>query len=80
MIISTSASRAKTAAEGTFSHRHSRALDGPRWTPRIFSPLPPKQGQGLFDVFNSPLSEYAVLGFEFGYSLMYPEALIIWEA
>jgi 2-oxoglutarate dehydrogenase E1 component len=39
-----------------------------------------KEGQGLFDVFNSSLSEYAVLGFEFGYSLFTDKKLVIWEA
>jgi len=36
--------------------------------------------QGAFDVYNSLLSEAGVLGFEFGYSLDYPDALVIWEA
>ena len=39
-----------------------------------------KNKKGLFDAFNSPLSEFAVLGFDFGYSLFYPHSLIIWEA
>src|ERR1700730_685061 len=39
-----------------------------------------KNKKALFDVFNSPLSEFAVLGFEFGYSLFYPHSLIVWEA
>lgn len=64
---------------GTFSHRHALWMDQVN-AAKYFPLSHLKQGQGLFDVFNSPLSEYAVLGFEFGYSLMYPEALIIWEA
>ncbi len=39
-----------------------------------------KKGQAPFDIFNSPLSEFGVLGFEFGYSLFYPKSLVIWEA
>ena len=39
-----------------------------------------KKAKSPFDVYNSPLSEYATLGFEYGYSLDYPQALIIWEA
>jgi 2-oxoglutarate dehydrogenase E1 component len=64
---------------GTFSHRHAM------WVDQIdegkYFPLSHlKEGQALFDIFNSPLSEFAVLGFEFGYSLSFPEALVIWEA
>ena len=64
---------------GTFSHRHAVLNDfenGKRHIPyRHISPE-----QGLFDVWNSPLSEVGVLGFEYGYSLDYPEALVVWEA
>ncbi len=64
---------------GTFSHRHSVLHDyesGQRYIPlRNIGP-----NQGRFEVRNSPLSENAVLGFEYGYSLDYPEALVLWEA
>jgi 2-oxoglutarate dehydrogenase E1 component len=64
---------------GTFSNRHSVLYDletRERYIPlKNISP-----DQARFCVYNSPLSEYAVLGFDFGYSLDYPHALIIWEA
>lgn len=64
---------------GTFSHRHAILVDFD--TGIKYSPLANlREGQGLFSVFNSPLSEYAVLGFEFGYSLDDPNTLTIWEA
>ena len=64
---------------GTFSHRHAVLHD--QETGREVSAY-----QGLacsgdqFKVYNSPLSEAAVLAFEFGYSLEWPDGLIIWEA
>lgn len=65
---------------GTFSHRHAMWVDQlieDKW----YFPLSHlKNGKAPFDVFDSPLSEYAVLGFEFGYSLFYPHSLVIWEA
>jgi 2-oxoglutarate dehydrogenase E1 component len=64
---------------GTFSHRHTVLHDaetGETWTP--LQHLEP--GQGSFEVWNSPLSEAAVLGFDYGYSLVWPEGLTIWEA
>ncbi len=64
---------------GTFSHRHAVWFDNK--TGAGYSPLDHlHNNQGRFEIFNSPLSEYAVLGFEFGYSLMAPDALVIWEA
>lgn len=64
---------------GTFSHRHAGWMD--QKVEKAYCPLAHlKEGQGRFDVLNSPLSEYGVLGFEFGYSLACPEALVIWEA
>jgi 2-oxoglutarate dehydrogenase E1 component len=64
---------------GTFSHRHGVWVD--QKNAQKYFPLSRlAKGQGLFDLFNSPLSEFAALGFEYGYSLFYPNSLIIWEA
>ena len=64
---------------GTFSHRQAMWVDQKN-ADKYFPLCRLKPDQGRFDVFNSPLSEYAVLGFEFGYSLAFPEALVLWEA
>jgi 2-oxoglutarate dehydrogenase E1 component len=64
---------------GTFSQRHSVLIDQEnedRYTP--FNHL--GEGQARFEVVNSMLSEEAVLGFEYGYSLAEPNALTLWEA
>ncbi len=64
---------------GTFSQRHSVLVDQEteqRYTP--FNHL--REGQPRFEVINSMLSEEAVLGFEYGYSLAEPNALTMWEA
>ncbi len=67
------------ARRGTFSHRHAMLFDVETGAP--FAPLSNvADAPARFDVFNSPLSEAGVLGFEFGYALDYPEALVIWEA
>jgi 2-oxoglutarate dehydrogenase E1 component len=66
-------------ARGAFSHRHfvlTDVNDGSRHV--SLNHLTEQQAR--FDVVNSPLSEYAVLGFEYGYSLERPEALTVWEA
>lgn len=64
---------------GTFSHRHAVVFDTESGAP--FAPLSNVlQSPARIDVFNSPLSEAGVLGFEFGYALDYPDALVIWEA
>lgn len=64
---------------GTFSHRHAVLLD--QTNENTYTPLEHiSTGQATFQVYNSPLSEYAVMGFEFGYSLGDPKALVIWEA
>jgi 2-oxoglutarate dehydrogenase E1 component len=67
---------------GTFSHRHAvihDRLTGERYTPLANLTTDAKQ-QGLFAIYDSLLSEAAVLGFEYGYSLDYPDGLVIWEA
>lgn len=64
---------------GTFSHRHAVLHDAE--TNESYNSLNYIQpGQETFRVYNSLLSEYGVLGFEFGYALANPNALIIWEA
>ena len=64
---------------GTFAHRHAVIHDAS--TDARCVPLERFADQGnRFEVFNSPLSETAVLGFEFGYSLNRPDALVLWEA
>lgn len=64
---------------GTFSHRHAMWVD--QTTNHTYFPLSHlKETQAPFDVYNSPLSEYAVLGFDYGYSITYPNSLVIWEA
>ena len=64
---------------GTFSQRHSVLLD--QETEERFTPLN-NLGEGVarYEVINSMLSEEAVLGFEYGYSLSEPNALVLWEA
>jgi 2-oxoglutarate dehydrogenase E1 component len=64
---------------GTFSQRHAVFHDvtnGQRFIP--LQALP--QARAAFEVLNSPLSELAVLGFEYGYSMQEPGRLVIWEA
>jgi 2-oxoglutarate dehydrogenase E1 component len=67
------------SARGTFSQRHSRLIDTA--TGRAHVPLAALGGGAApFEVWDSPLSEAGVLGFEYGYSLARPEALVLWEA
>lgn len=69
------------SARGTFSQRHSVWWDTESEEPRSYVPLNNlSKDQARFDVFDSPLSEYSVLGFEYGYALSRPLALVIWEA
>ncbi|WP_017727598.1 2-oxoglutarate dehydrogenase E1 component [Halalkalibacterium ligniniphilum] len=64
---------------GTFAHRHLVLHD--RNTNKVYSPLQEfKQANASFAVYNSPLSETAVLGFEYGYNVFAPETLVLWEA
>ncbi|MCB0645150.1 MAG: 2-oxoglutarate dehydrogenase E1 component [Saprospiraceae bacterium] len=62
---------------GTFSHRHAVYTD--EKTYEQYNRLN-GVGNGRFMIYNSLLSEFAVLGFEYGYSLSSPDALVIWEA
>ena len=64
---------------GTFSHRHAAFVDtetNEKWFP--LNHISDKQG--YLEIVNSPLSEFSVLGFEYGYSLADPASLVIWEA
>lgn len=64
---------------GTFSQRHSVLVD--QTTEKTYVPLQHiRDGQAPFHVHDSPLSEFAVLGFEYGYSLAEPTGLTLWEA
>jgi 2-oxoglutarate dehydrogenase E1 component len=67
------------AERGTFSHRHAVLHDsasGARHVP--LQALP--QARAAFEIHNSPLSENAALGFEYGYNVQAPSRLVIWEA
>jgi len=64
---------------GTFSHRHAVLHDmggNGSWMPLQHL----SEDQGPVEIYNSPLSEIGVLGFEYGYSLDWPDGLIMWEA
>jgi 2-oxoglutarate dehydrogenase E1 component len=64
---------------GTFSQRHSHAVDQTTEARHTFlNHL--KEGQARYEVIDSMLSEEAVLGFEYGYSLTAPNTLVLWEA
>ncbi len=64
---------------GTFSHRHAILRD--QETEKVYMPLLHlEEGQSWFEVWDSPLSENSVLGYEYGYSLDRPQSLVIWEA
>jgi 2-oxoglutarate dehydrogenase E1 component len=64
---------------GTFNQRHAAIIDAENGT--VYHPLAHMHsGQGRFTVIDSPLSESAPLGFEYGYSRDYPDALVCWEA
>jgi 2-oxoglutarate dehydrogenase complex dehydrogenase (E1) component-like enzyme len=64
---------------GTFSHRHAAFHDaktGEEWTPLTALAT----DQARFQIYDSPLSEAGALGFEYGYSVADPDALVLWEA
>jgi 2-oxoglutarate dehydrogenase E1 component len=64
---------------GTFSQRHLVLHDSV--TGETFTPMQHlDEAAASFEVYNSPLSEYACVGFEYGYSAAAPEALVLWEA
>jgi 2-oxoglutarate dehydrogenase E1 component len=68
---------------GTFFHRHAGWHDQNRekWDSGTYTPLQHlKEGQPPFEVYDSVLSEEAVLGFEYGYSTSEPNKLVVWEA
>ncbi len=64
---------------GTFSHRHAVLFDHETGSEHV--PLAHLgAGQGQFSVYDSSLSEYAAMGFEYGYSVVHRDALVCWEA
>ncbi len=65
------------SGRGTFSHRHAVWVD--QETGEKYIPLAHIEG-GRFEVRDSPLSEFGVLGFEYGYSIADPKTLVLWEA
>jgi 2-oxoglutarate dehydrogenase E1 component len=67
------------AERGTFSHRQAVLHDvntGDTYAPLANLP----QAAGAFEIYNSPLTETAVLGFEYGFSVAAPDELVLWEA
>jgi len=67
------------ARRGTFVQRHAVFHDrssGAEWTPLAYL----SADQARLSIYDSPLSEYACLGFEYGYSVERPDALVLWEA
>jgi len=65
---------------GTFSSRHSVLFDAETNAPYNSLNFIEEDQPQRFKIFNSLLSEYAVLGFEFGYAMANPNALVVWEA
>ncbi|HKP16407.1 MAG TPA: 2-oxoglutarate dehydrogenase E1 component [Gemmatimonadaceae bacterium] len=67
------------AERGTFAHRHAVVHDVDTGaTHTALAALP--QARGIFEIYNSPLSETAVMGFEYGFSTAAPRDLVLWEA
>ena len=66
---------------GTFSQRHAVWWDVSTQTPKQYTPLSSMAtGKARFSVYDSPLSEFSILGFEYGYSIVQPDILVLWEA
>ena len=64
---------------GTFSQRHATLYDVKTGEP--YTPIHHlSRGRASFELHNSPLSEFACMGFEYGYAVTVPEALVVWEA
>lgn len=67
------------AQRGTFAHRHLVLHDSENGA--LYTPLHQLEGtQASFGVYNSPLSEASVLGYEYGYNVFAPETFVLWEA
>ncbi len=66
------------SCRGTFSHRHALFID--QENESAYIPLQHLKTEALFEIYNSPLSENAALGFEFGFSVLAENTLVIWEA
>jgi len=67
------------AQRGTFSHRHAVLHDSKTWDPYVpLQNIP--QAKAAFEIYNSPLTENACIGFEYGYNIQEPSRLVIWEA
>jgi 2-oxoglutarate dehydrogenase E1 component len=68
------------SGRGTFSHRHAEWWDVQQEKPHYYTPLKHiAPEQATFSIYDSPLSEFSVLGFDYGYSLAQPNILVIWE-
>ncbi|MBW3669616.1 MAG: multifunctional oxoglutarate decarboxylase/oxoglutarate dehydrogenase thiamine pyrophosphate-binding subunit/dihydrolipoyllysine-residue succinyltransferase subunit [Actinobacteria bacterium] len=66
---------------GTFSHRHAVVVDYETGAEHVpLASLAPAGQQGRFFIYDSLLSEFAALGFEYGYSVVHKDALVAWEA
>lgn len=67
------------SVRGTFAHRHAAHVI--EKTDKTYTPLKYiDKKQASFNIYNSPLNEYGVMGFEYGYALASPDTLTIWEA
>ncbi|HKX90892.1 MAG TPA: 2-oxoglutarate dehydrogenase E1 component [Sphingomicrobium sp.] len=66
------------SGRGTFSQRHAIWVN--QQTGEKYIPLCHVEGEGKFEVRDSPLSEFGVLGFEYGFSIADPRTLVLWEA